>query len=97
MLPQTRVSGKGKDFRGFYAPELRLISLAQNADPTTLAHELAHDTNATFKEYQQWVPEKYKSMMNLAYKDDNGKIVMPYLDQGAVEFLNNQPTYCYVG
>ena len=45
----------------------------------------------------QWVPEKYKSMMNLAYKDDNGKIVMPYLDQGAVEFSNNQPTYCYVG
>lgn len=43
VLQQTRVSGKGKDFRGFYAPELRLISLAQNADPTTLAHELAHD------------------------------------------------------
>ena len=43
LEPQTRVSGKGKDFRGFYAPELRLISLAQNADPTTLAHELAHD------------------------------------------------------
>lgn len=43
IYKQTKVSGKGKDFRGFYAPELRLISLAQNADPTTLAHELAHD------------------------------------------------------
>lgn len=46
------------------------------------------DMNATFKEYQQWVPEKYKSMMNLAYKDDNGKIVLPYLDQAAVDFFN---------
>lgn len=46
------------------------------------------DMNATFKEYQQWIPEKYKSMMNLAYKDDEGKIVMPYLDQAAVDFFN---------
>ena len=46
------------------------------------------DMNATFKEYQHWIPEKYKSMMNLAYKDDNGKIVLPYLDQAAVDFFN---------
>ena len=46
------------------------------------------DMNATFKEYQQWVPQKYKSMMNLAYLDDEGKIVMPYLDQAAVDFFN---------
>lgn len=46
------------------------------------------DMNATFKEYQQWIPEKYKSMMNLAYQDDEGKIVMPYLDQAAVDFFN---------
>lgn len=46
------------------------------------------DMNATFKEYQHWIPEKYKSMMNLAYKDDDGKIVLPYLDQAAVDFFN---------
>lgn len=46
------------------------------------------DMSATFKEYQQWVPQKYKSMMNLAYLDDEGKIVMPYLDQAAVDFFN---------
>lgn len=46
------------------------------------------DMNATFKEYQQWIPQKYKSMMNLAYLDDEGKIVMPYLDQAAVDFFN---------
>lgn len=44
ILRQTKPTGKGTDTtRGFYVPEWRLISLTQNADPTSLAHELAHD------------------------------------------------------
>ncbi len=46
------------------------------------------DMNATFKEYQQWVPEKYKSILNLGYLSDDGKIEYPFLDQGAVDFFN---------
>lgn len=44
ILRQTKPTGKGADTtRGFYIPEYRLVVLAQQADPTTLAHELAHD------------------------------------------------------
>jgi hypothetical protein len=43
LEPQTRVSGKGKDFRGFYVPDYRLIVLSPDADVTTLTHEFAHD------------------------------------------------------
>lgn len=46
------------------------------------------DMNATFKEYQQWVPEKYKSILNLGYLSDDGKVEYPFLDQGAVDFFN---------
>ena len=43
ILKQTKVSGKGKDFRGFYVPDYRLIVLSPDADVTTLTHEFAHD------------------------------------------------------
>ena len=43
FLQQTKVSGKGKDFRGFYVPDYRLIVLSPDADVTTLTHEFAHD------------------------------------------------------
>jgi len=43
IYKQTKVSGKGKDFRGFYVPDYRLIVLSPDADVTTLTHEFAHD------------------------------------------------------
>lgn len=42
----------------------------------------------TFKEYFQWVPEKYKSLQQLAYLDENGKVNNVFLDQKAVDFFN---------
>ena len=44
--------------------------------------------NQTFKEYLSWVPEKYKSIMNLGYLDENRRVQLPYLDQAAIEFFN---------
>lgn len=44
--------------------------------------------NQTFKEYLSWIPAKYKSIAQLAYLDDNGKIQLPFLDQTAVDFFN---------
>jgi hypothetical protein len=51
LEPQTRVSGKGGDFRGFFVPEYRLVVLTQQADPTTAAHEFAHDWMQQFFRY----------------------------------------------
>lgn len=44
--------------------------------------------NQTFKEYLKWIPAKYKSIAQLAYLDDQGKIQLPFLDQAAVDFFN---------
>lgn len=44
IYKQSKVSGKGADTaRGFFVPEYRLVVLTQQADPTTAAHEFAHD------------------------------------------------------
>ena len=41
---QSSVTGRGADVvRGAYFPTLRLVMLTQNADATSLSHELAHD------------------------------------------------------
>ena len=41
----------GKDFRGAYIPEYRFITMTENMDASTLAHELAHDWG---QEYFRW-------------------------------------------
>lgn len=46
------------------------------------------EMNQTFKDYFTWVPEKYKSILQLGYLDDQGKIQYPFLDQKAVDFFN---------
>lgn len=46
------------------------------------------EMNQTFKDYFNWVPEKYKSILQLGYLDDQGKIQYPFLDQKAVDFFN---------
>ena len=46
------------------------------------------DMNATYKAYLKWIPEKYKSLQQLAYLDDQGRIKLPFLDQKAVDFFN---------
>lgn len=46
------------------------------------------EMNQTFKDYFAWVPEKYKSILQLGYLDDQGKIQYPFLDQKAVDFFN---------
>lgn len=44
--------------------------------------------NIAFQSFLHWVPEKYKSIMNIGYLDENGKIQNPMLDQESVDFFN---------
>lgn len=46
------------------------------------------EMNQTYKAYLKWIPEKYKSLQQLAYLDDEGRIKLPFLDQKAVDFFN---------
>ena len=39
-------------------------------------------------EYLNWIPEKYKSIAQIGFKNENGMIVHPVLDQAAVDFFN---------
>lgn len=38
--------------------------------------------------YLNWIPEKYKSLLNIGYRDKNGKVVYPILDKAAMDFFN---------
>ena len=38
--------------------------------------------------FLNWVPEKYKSILDIGYRDSEGKIVNPILDKQAVEWFN---------
>ena len=38
--------------------------------------------------FLNWVPEKYKSILDIGYRDSGGKIVNPILDKQAVEWFN---------
>lgn len=38
--------------------------------------------------YLNWVPEKYRSILNIGYRNKDGKIVNPVLDKAAVDFFN---------
>lgn len=49
---------------------------------------VSKEMNQTFKDYFAWVPEKYKSILQLGYLDDQGKLQYPFLDQKAVDFFN---------
>lgn len=39
-------------------------------------------------EYLNWVPEKYKSIAQIGFRNENGLIVHPVLDKAAVDFFN---------
>lgn len=39
-------------------------------------------------EYLNWIPEKYKSIAQIGFRNENGMIVHPVLDQSAVDFFN---------
>lgn len=38
--------------------------------------------------YLNWIPEKYKSLMNIGYRDKNNRVVHPILDKAAMDFFN---------
>lgn len=38
--------------------------------------------------FLNWVPQKYKSILDIGYRDSEGKIVNPILDKQAVEWFN---------
>lgn len=49
---------------------------------------VSKEMSQTFKDFFAWVPEKYKSILQLGYLDDQGKLQYPFLDQKAVDFFN---------
>lgn len=49
---------------------------------------VSKEMNQTFTEYFKWGSQKYKSILQLGYLDDQGKIQYPFLDQKAVDFFN---------
>lgn len=49
---------------------------------------VSKEMNQTFKDFFAWVPEKYKSILQLGYLDDQGKLQYPFLDQKAIDFFN---------
>lgn len=42
----------------------------------------------TFTDFLNWVPEKYKSILNIGYLDKDGNIKNPVLDEQSVAFFN---------
>ena len=39
-------------------------------------------------EYLNWIPEKYKSILQIGYLDENGNVQRPVLDKAGVDFFN---------
>jgi hypothetical protein len=50
---------------------------------------LPKGTEYAFTEFQRFVPPKYQSLLNIGYRDSNGKIVNPLLDKAAVDWFNS--------
>ena len=44
--------------------------------------------DVAYKVFFDWVPEKYKSILNIGYLDEQGKVKNPILDQSAIDFFN---------
>lgn len=44
--------------------------------------------NLAFQGFLHWVPEKYRSIMDLGYLDEQGRIQNPMLDQESIDFFN---------
>lgn len=44
--------------------------------------------NMAFKGFLHWIPEQYKSIMNLGYLDENNEIQNPILDQETITWFN---------
>lgn len=44
--------------------------------------------NLAFQGFLHWVPEKYRSIMDLGYLDEQGRIQNPMLDQQSIDFFN---------
>lgn len=44
--------------------------------------------NQAYKDFLNWIPEKYKSFLNIGYLNEKNEIVNPLLDQDAIDFFN---------
>ncbi|MBO7735530.1 MAG: hypothetical protein J6S67_23395, partial [Methanobrevibacter sp.] len=44
--------------------------------------------NLAFKAFLHWIPEKYKSVMDIGYLDEQGNIQNPFLDQESIDFFD---------
>lgn len=44
--------------------------------------------NLAFQSFLHWIPEQYKSIMNIGYLDENNNIVNPILDEQTIAWFN---------
>lgn len=44
--------------------------------------------NLAFQSFLHWIPEQYKSIMNIGYLDENNNIVNPILDEQTITWFN---------
>lgn len=44
--------------------------------------------NIAFQQFMHWVPEKYLSIMNIGYLDENNVVQNPFLDEQSIAFFN---------
>lgn len=44
--------------------------------------------NLAFQSFLHWIPDQYKSIMDLGYLDENGEIQNPLLDQESIDWFN---------
>lgn len=44
--------------------------------------------NLAFQTFMHWIPEKYKSIMDIGYLDENGLVKNPILDEASIDFFN---------
>ena len=47
-----------------------------------------HPENLAFQAFLHWIPEQYKSILDLGYLDENGEIQNPILDQASIDWFN---------
>ena len=47
-----------------------------------------HPENLAFQAFLHWIPEQYKSILDLGYLDENGEIQNPILDQESIDWFN---------
>lgn len=44
--------------------------------------------NISYRDFQRWIPEKYKSILQIGYLDQDNNVINPILSESDIEFFN---------